>query len=446
MPAHPLRTALAALLSLASLATACAAGPPDHVHIGVVAPLSGPRAAIGQEMRNGATLAVEDLNRNGGLLGSPVELVVVDDADLVRLPSQLADLAERTHVTAVIGPEAPGILLGPRSPLTRRDVPAVLPSALAGDLSDAGSLVVRTVPSARDQAEALARWAADVRGMERVAVLLVDVVEGPDARADIEAGLVAGGLELAGIVEGDPEAARLEPAVNELLARAGEVDLLLLWGQPPAAARATLAARSLAPDVQLAVPASGIVAEYRTLAGEASENVVLPFPFRREWFTPELFNWFLRYNREYGIGALSGLETLVLDLPVVAAATYDATLLIADAVTRAGTRVPADVGDELLRGEVDGILREYALVDREAWSVDDLFVARFHRFATVYDADPRLDPDSQRRFWQSQVSADFIPPELLEGPGGAFIAELLERGRADAPEYEPPRPPPGPVG
>ncbi|HEX9888201.1 MAG TPA: ABC transporter substrate-binding protein, partial [Nitriliruptorales bacterium] len=139
----PTRLMLAAAVA-GLLAAACGTGPPDHVRIGVVAPLTGPRAFLGQELVQGVRLAIDDLNDAGGLLGERVELVVEDDGDLVRLPGQLADLAERSRVSAIIGPEAPAILLGPRSPLSRRAVPAVLASAFAGDLSAADTTVVRT--------------------------------------------------------------------------------------------------------------------------------------------------------------------------------------------------------------------------------------------------------------------------------------------------------------
>lgn len=437
---------VAGLVAVTSVLAACGTGPPDHVRIGVIAPLTGPRAYLGGEVRNGVELAIQDLNRDGGLLGADVEVVSIDDADLVALPGQLADLAERSRVSAVIGPEAPGILLGPRSPLDRREVPAVLPTAFSGDLADSDSVVVRTVPSARVQAESLGRWLTEVRGIPDVAVLVIDPIEGTAAADDLREGLEAGGAKVAALLQADGAAAQLGPAVAALRADAPDAGAVLLWGPPPAAARATLAARSQDWGVQLAIPASSFVAEYRSLAGAASDGVVLAFPFRSEWFGNELTGWMLRYNREYGLGALPQLDTLVLDVPVVAVAAYDAVGLVADAVREAGTREPAAVGEALTRVEHEGILRDYRLEEGEAWAVDDLYVARFLGLGIVYDADPRQDADQQRRFWSAQVSADFLPQEALEGPAGALVEALIARGRGDAPDYVPPLPAPGPVG
>lgn len=436
---------LALLVACALLAAACGTGTPDHVRIGVLAPLTGPRAFLGQEVANGAELAVDELNRRGGLLGEDVELVVVDDAALVDIPGQLADLAELHRVSAVIGPETAGVLTGPRSPLSRRDVPALLPTAFAGDLSEAPTFVARTVPSATVQAERLGTWLAEVRGADAVAVLVVDPVEGPAAADALRDGLARTGVRLAALAEADGGATQLGPAVAALRRRAPDVDAVLLWGPPSATARATLAVRDLGWDVQLAVPASSFVAEYRTLVGEASEGVVLPFPFRQEWFGARLTAWMLSYHAAHGIGALPGLDTLVIDLPVAAVAAYDAVMVVADAVDAAGSREPSAVAGALATTGTDGILRAYDLADREAYTADDLFVARFHALAVVYDVDPRLDADAQRRFWQAQVSAEFLPPEALSGPAGALIRSLLEERREDVPDYAPPLPPPGPV-
>jgi branched-chain amino acid transport system substrate-binding protein len=48
--------------------------------IGVVGPLTGSNAAIGEQMKRGAEMAVADINARGGVLGKKLELVVADDA------------------------------------------------------------------------------------------------------------------------------------------------------------------------------------------------------------------------------------------------------------------------------------------------------------------------------------------------------------------------------
>ena len=62
------------LLVLAASA-ACAADP---IKVGYLANLTGEGASWGQHEQNGAILAVEEINKKGGVLGRPLALVVYD--------------------------------------------------------------------------------------------------------------------------------------------------------------------------------------------------------------------------------------------------------------------------------------------------------------------------------------------------------------------------------
>lgn len=67
-------------LLAAAAAAVLLAGPAlaDTVKIGILAPVSGKQAADGQEMVNGAQLAIDELNAGGGVGGFTFELVVGD--------------------------------------------------------------------------------------------------------------------------------------------------------------------------------------------------------------------------------------------------------------------------------------------------------------------------------------------------------------------------------
>lgn len=74
------RNLLASATAIALLAqTGIAAA--DVIKIGVLAPVSGAQAADGQEMVNGAQLAIDELNAAGGVAGHTFELVVGDVVD-----------------------------------------------------------------------------------------------------------------------------------------------------------------------------------------------------------------------------------------------------------------------------------------------------------------------------------------------------------------------------
>lgn len=93
-----LTTALVAGFGLPTLALA------DTISIGVLAPVSGPAAADGQEMVNGAQMAIDQLNAAGGVAGYTFELVVGDAAD------QSAD-AVATAVERLLGDRSMGAIV-----------------------------------------------------------------------------------------------------------------------------------------------------------------------------------------------------------------------------------------------------------------------------------------------------------------------------------------------
>lgn len=105
----PPRRASLALLALTLLGaaslTACN-NAPSTVKIGVAQPLSGPLAALGQDMLNGVQLAVDELNKDGfQIKGKPVkfEVVAVDDRADAKVGAEVAKQLVDQDITVVIG-------------------------------------------------------------------------------------------------------------------------------------------------------------------------------------------------------------------------------------------------------------------------------------------------------------------------------------------------------
>jgi branched-chain amino acid transport system substrate-binding protein len=85
---------LAAAVGLSAFAVQAA----DPIKIGMVAPLTGPAAESGRFQTQGAKLAVDEINKAGGVLGRPLELTIEDDQTtnpgIVLAFSKLASNAE----------------------------------------------------------------------------------------------------------------------------------------------------------------------------------------------------------------------------------------------------------------------------------------------------------------------------------------------------------------
>lgn len=76
----------------------------DSLKIGVAVSLTGGTATSGISVKNGAILAVEEINKNGGVLGKPLELVIMDDESKELEAEKIANIfVKSSDIIAVIG-------------------------------------------------------------------------------------------------------------------------------------------------------------------------------------------------------------------------------------------------------------------------------------------------------------------------------------------------------
>ena len=94
-------TAAAATAVMGGSRTARAAGP---VRIGVMMPLSGTAELVGSKQRIGIEIARDQINAAGGLLGSPVEVIIKDDKGDPNQAVAIARELSSSGVTMLIGP------------------------------------------------------------------------------------------------------------------------------------------------------------------------------------------------------------------------------------------------------------------------------------------------------------------------------------------------------
>jgi ABC-type branched-subunit amino acid transport system substrate-binding protein len=147
----------------------------ETIKFGAVLSLSGAFQDVGQSELKGAQVAVQQLNAIGGILGKPIELVVVDDASV---PTETAKQFEgllTQNVRFILGPSSSAGALAIASRVTRGDALVVSPSATSDAVTAAftptmpvtptpsndlgstlGNVILRTSPTDRKLAYTLA--------------------------------------------------------------------------------------------------------------------------------------------------------------------------------------------------------------------------------------------------------------------------------------------------
>ena len=114
---HPTHLKLAAVLAAGTLTLGIAACGDDDssgddsgkLRIGLEAPLSGDLETLGQGMLDGAELAADQLNEDGGVLGKDVEIVPIDDGGDAAIGVPAAKDAIAGGLDGVVGPYNSGV-------------------------------------------------------------------------------------------------------------------------------------------------------------------------------------------------------------------------------------------------------------------------------------------------------------------------------------------------
>ncbi|MDR0654813.1 MAG: ABC transporter substrate-binding protein [Treponema sp.] len=173
----------AVLCCLVSLVFAGGAKATDTVSIGAVFPLSGQVAFYGTESRDGAILAIEEINASGGLLGKKLTLIAEDDeGNAEKSVNAFTKLSTRDKVSFVLGSSTSGATQAMTALAQQARVILISPSATNTAVTRTGDYIFRACFIDPFQGVVGADFAYDTLGNRNAAILY-------DAGADYNTGL-----------------------------------------------------------------------------------------------------------------------------------------------------------------------------------------------------------------------------------------------------------------
>lgn len=151
------KIALTALTFLASITLAACSKSPDvtanatgttigdTLKIGVNLELTGAVAAYGNAENDGIKLAVEEINKAGGVDGKKIELVTKDNkSENAEASTAATNLAIQSQVNAMIGPATSGAVSAASLNAQKTGVPLLTPSGTQDDLTVGSDGVKKT--------------------------------------------------------------------------------------------------------------------------------------------------------------------------------------------------------------------------------------------------------------------------------------------------------------
>jgi branched-chain amino acid transport system substrate-binding protein len=346
---------LAALfLSLFLPLPALAAGVSgDTVKVGVLAPLSGPYAAGGTSFVQAATLAAEQANAEGGVLGRRVAVVVADTQGRVEVAkSEALRLVSREKVTALVGAYLSEETVGVMEVAASHRIVLIVPVAATAEITDRVReeggryrYVFRAGYSIPQWAELVAAFLAD-RSVRRYAFLGAGIRWNRELGETLERVAARAGIVPVYTAYYSPGNPAFDPMA---VAAAGSAPDIVVLGDPGRNSVSFLKRlREVAPGLPV-LSIGGALGDARLAASIPLTGPVYVQAAAWRGVSPAATEYAERYERRYGAPPVGYSDTL----------PYDAMTVLVAAWREAGTLDAAAVVAVLEKGAFQGVSGTY---------------------------------------------------------------------------------------
>jgi len=302
---------------------------PLSTRIGFLAPLSGAQSSFGKDAVSGAELALDQINASGGVLGHPLKLIIKDTASSPdRTAAVATELLEKDQVSALIGEIATDRSLAAAPLAQAHGIPMITPASTNEKVTAVGECIFRVCYTDAFQASVMAGFARSVEA-GRAAVLcnLSDPYSAGLAEIFKTDYIRAGGEIVSEQTyrSDDTDFAAPLDAIKDQ-----RPDVIFLPSYYPDAARIIRQARTLGLDMPFLGTDGWDSPEFLAVGGPAVENCYFCSHFSPDSTAPALGAFLKAYSAKYSATP-----------PPLAALSYDAVTLAADALKRAGSAEPA---------------------------------------------------------------------------------------------------------
>lgn len=357
----------AAFVVTGAIAGFASAQSKEPILIGASLQLSGPVAYVGEAVRQGIDLQVEQINAAGGLLGRPVKMVYRDHENVPdKAVTNVREMIERDGVVALVGESSSGTVLAAGPVIGAAGLPWVISVATNTSITQRPENKTALRVSPFDGLQAPYVIKAVLKRYKKVALLTDTSGYGQGGRNDLLAALKA-----ANVTAVADETYKVgEPNMTAQLSRIRDsgAEAIVLWSLGPDAAQIRRNMRTMNFELPTVAGWGLENVSFIKLAGRFSEGtlIVSVDPLARD--TPPVKAYGAAYDKKYGLAKM--------EYPSAVALSYDAMGLLAAAIRKAGSTDKVAVNEALKSVDYDGVIKNYrspwGAGKREALNVDDL--------------------------------------------------------------------------
>lgn len=298
----------------------------DPIPVGEFGSMTGTTAAFGTSTHHGITLAVDEINAAGGVLGRPLKIFLEDDQSKPEeVPTVVSKLITEKKIIALLGEVASSRSLAAAPLAQRANIPMITPSSTNPDVTKKGDFIFRMCYLDDFQGASMARFAFRSLGKKQGAILR-------DVRNDYSVGLAdffsAEFKNLGGTITVDE---RYSEGDNDFRAQLTKIkgtspEFIFVPGYYADAAKIAKQARDLGITIPLLGGDGWESAKLFEIGGKAVEGCFYSNHYYPGDSRSEVRNFVEKFQTRFNEPADS-----------LAALGYDAAKLLADAIGRAGT-------------------------------------------------------------------------------------------------------------
>jgi branched-chain amino acid transport system substrate-binding protein len=167
---------LLCILSLASCASSAVGDrtgdSANEIVIGEYGSLTGTTATFGISTKNGIDMAIDEVNKAGGVLGKKIRVIVEDDQTKPEeAQTVVTKLVNKDHVAAILGEVSSSRTLAAAPTAQQAGIPMISPSATNPKVTQVGDYIFRVCFTDPFQGFVMAKFASENLKVKKVAIL-----------------------------------------------------------------------------------------------------------------------------------------------------------------------------------------------------------------------------------------------------------------------------------
>jgi branched-chain amino acid transport system substrate-binding protein len=171
------------------------------IKLGVITSLTGSQAAFGEAHKNGYSIALDEINAKGGVLGKKIEIDWYDDQSKPDQAVQgVSKLVDQDHVSLLLGAYSSENTKAIIGPVNTHQIPLLIPTATADNVMDSKSpWVFRICAGANDYARATLDFLKHNGNPKKIAIVYENTNFGQANMNAMKQQAQAAGLEIVAV-------------------------------------------------------------------------------------------------------------------------------------------------------------------------------------------------------------------------------------------------------